>query len=153
EVALSGASAEQALQRFAAGKADLVLGGTFVDLPLAEQARLPRGSLNFDPASGLFGLVPVRAGGDFDKPEVRQLLSEAINRDGIVTALGVPGLAARATLLEPGLDGVPAPTPPAWLATPLAERIPSLSVRANRLFPNTPKPVIRLLLPEGPGAE
>ena len=62
-------------QDFATGGSDLVLGGTLADLPLAQRARLPRGSLRFDPASGLFGLAPVRAGGRLDKPEVRRLLS------------------------------------------------------------------------------
>ena len=152
EVVLSGASAEQAVEAFAAGKADLVLGGTFTDLPIAQRARLPRGSVVFDPASGLFGLVPGKAGGDFDKPEVRRLLSEAINRDGIVTALGVPGLVARAILLEPGLDGVPTPASPDWTGTPLATRLSGLIADANRLFPKT-KPVIMLSLPAGPGAD
>src|SRR6266567_4883549 len=92
EVALSGASPERAVQAFAAGTTDLVLGGTFVDLSFATRLKLPRGSLRFDPAAGLFGLVPVHAGGALDKPELRKLLSEAINRDGLVAALGVPGL-------------------------------------------------------------
>ena len=152
EVELGGAAAQPAVDAFVAGNADLVLGGTFADLPFAQRAKVARGSLVFDPASGLFGLVPVRAGGDLDKPEVRQLLSQAINRDGIVTLLGVPGLVARATVLEPGLDGIPPPTSPQWLGTPLAQRLPQLIATADRLFPKT-KPVIMLSLPDGPGAE
>ena len=101
--------AEDAIRAFAAAQADLVLGGTFADLPWAQRVKLPRNSLRFDPASGLFGLVPLRSGGPLDKAEVRHLLSEAIERDTFVSALSVPGLSARATLLEPGLDGNPAP--------------------------------------------
>jgi len=71
EVQLSGATAERAVQLFAGGGADLVLGGTYADLPYAQRVRLPRGSLRFDPASGLFGLAPVRSGGVFDDPEVQ----------------------------------------------------------------------------------
>jgi peptide/nickel transport system substrate-binding protein len=153
EVVLSGAPVQQAVPAFAAGKTDLVLGGTFADLLFAQRIKLPRGSLRFDPASGLFGLIPTQAGGPLDSPDVRRLLSEAINRDGIVTALGVPGLAPRATLLEPGLDGMPAPVAPAWSGTPLSARLPNLLAEANRLFGKVPKPPIRLLLPEGPGAE
>src|SRR5204862_523161 len=66
EVLLDGLPAEQAVQAFTAGKIDLVLGGTFADLPVAQRSKLPRGSLQFDPASGLLGLVPVRSGTPFD---------------------------------------------------------------------------------------
>src|SRR5207253_289440 len=93
EVRLSGKPVRDAIGDFAAGKADLVLGGTFADLPYATHVKLPRRSLQFDPASGLFGLVPLRAGGDLDDPDLRRLLSQAIDRDLLMSALGVPGLA------------------------------------------------------------
>jgi peptide/nickel transport system substrate-binding protein len=152
ELQLSGATAEKAVQLFAAGGADLVLGGTFADLPYAQRVRLPRGSLRFDPASGLFGLVPVRSGGGFDDPAVRQLLSQAIDRDGLVDALRVPGLVPRATVLEPGLEGLPAPAQPPWFATPVADRAAELSAEAARQF-GADRPTIRLFLPVGPGAD
>ncbi|MGE5564443.1 MAG: ABC transporter substrate-binding protein [Bacillota bacterium] len=151
EVLLAGAQAADAIGAFAAGKADMVLGGTFVDLPAAERANLPRGSLRFDPASGLFGLVPTRSGGPLDKPEVRRLLSQAIDRDALVAALAVPGLTPRATLLQPGLDGVPPPAVPAWTATAYADRLPGLQAEAKRLFAKA-QPAIRVALPDGPGA-
>ena len=153
QLLLAGAAAPDAVRAFAAGDSALVLGGTFADLPFAQRAKLPRNSLRFDPASGLFGLVPVRSGGPLDKAEVRQLLSEAIDRDTFVAALGVPGLAPRATLLEPGLDGLPIANPPAWAATAYSDRIAGLKAQASRLFADNPKPTIRIALPEGPGAE
>ena len=153
ELLLGGALAKDAIRSFANAKSDLVLGGTFVDLATAQSVKLPRGSLRFDPASGLFGLVPTKAGGPLDKSEVRQLLSEAIDRDTFIAALGVPGLSPRVTLLEPGLEGVPAVVAPAWQGTPYAQRVPGLQTQANRLFPKSPKPTIRVALPEGPGAD
>ena len=153
EVTLEGEKAEMAVMGFAAGKSDLVLGGSFTDLPFAERVKAPRGSLRFDPASGLFGLLPLRSGGQLDKPEIRQLLSQAIDRDGFIAALGVPNLAARATLLEPGLDGVPAPVIPAWAGTALGDRLPALQAQANRLLGRAAKPTIRIALPDGPGAD
>ena len=153
ELLLGGAPAPNAIRAFASANVDLVLGGTFADLPWAQHIKLPRNSLRFDPASGLFGLVPVEAGGPFDKAEIRQLLSEAIDRDTFVAALSVPGLASRATLLEPGLDGNPAPPQPAWTAAAYADRIKALQGRASRLFPKNPKPSLRLWLPQGPGAD
>jgi len=153
ELLLGGVPAKDAIRAFADGKADLVLGGTFVDLSSAQALKLPRGSLRFDPASGLFGLVPTKAGGPLDKADVRQLLSAAIDRDMFIAALGVPGLAPRVTLLEPGLEGVPSVVTPAWQGTAYADRVAGLQVQANRLFPKSPKPTIRVALPEGPGAD
>jgi oligopeptide transport system substrate-binding protein len=152
DVLLAGAAADDAIRVFADGKDDLVLGGTFADLPLATRTKLPRNALRFDPASGLFGLVPVQRGGKLDNPAVRQLLSQALDRAAFVAALGVPGLGPRATLLELGLDGTPAPVPPAWFVAPLAERMPALRADADRLLGKT-KPVIEVALPPGPGAD
>jgi peptide/nickel transport system substrate-binding protein len=151
EVLLEAAQPDAAVSAFAAGDVDMMLGGTFVDLPRAQHANLPRGSLRYDPASGLLGLVPTRSGGALDKPEVRRLLSQAIDRDAFVAALGVPGLTPRATLLQPGLDGVPPPAVPAWTSTAYGDRLPGLQAEAKRLFAKA-QPAIRIALPEGPGA-
>ena len=153
ELLLSGAPAEQAIRAFADGKADLVLGGTFVDLPYARAARLPRRSLAFDPVPGLFGLLPTRKDGPLADPDVRQVLSQAIDRDALLAVLNVPGLAARATILEPGLDGLPAPVQPPWFATPLAQRRPALAASAQRLAGREERQPIRLFLPDGPGSD
>lgn len=150
---LGGASAEQAVRAFAAGDVDLVVGGTFADLPFAHGASLPRRALQFDPASGLFGLVPARNSGPASDPEVRQVLSAAIDREAMVAGLSVPGLVPRTTVLEPGLDNIPDPVPPEWAATPLTERQPALITAARRLFDEDEAPVIRVALPDGPGSE
>ena len=121
EVTLNAAAARDAIAQFVSGKTDLVLGGTFADLPYAQRTKLPRGSLRYDPASGLFGLVPTRSGSFLDDKDSRALLSQAIDRDALVEALRVPGLAPRVTVLEPGLDGVAPSAAPAWTARPLAE--------------------------------
>ena len=152
EVLLAGGSADDAINGFVDGKSDLVLGGTFADLPLANGVKLPRNALRFDPASGLFGLVPIRKGGKLDSPDVRALLSQALDRAAFIGALRVPGLAPRATLLEPALDGIPPPTQPDWFATAPADRLPALRATADRLLGKT-KPVISVALPEGPGAD
>ena len=152
DVLLAGEPVNQAIADFIAGKDDLVLGGTFVDLPLTSRAKLPRNALQFDPASGLFGLLPLHGGGKLDNPALRQLLSEAIDRGAFVSALGVPGLAPRATVLERGLDGTADPVAPSWFATPLADRLPALRLTADRLLGKT-KPVIQVALPVAPGAD
>jgi len=150
---LGGATADQAIKAFAAGDADLVLGGTFVDLPLVQRTALPRRSLQFDPASGLFGFVPARKDGLLADPHVRQMLSQAVDRDALVAALNVPGLVPRATVLEPGLDNIPDPVPPDWMGTALADRRAALVAEAHRIIPAGKQPVIRIALPEGPGSQ
>lgn len=153
ELLLSGSGAADAIGTFADDKADLVLGGTFIDLPIVEHTKLPRGALRFDPASGLFGLVPAHAGGGIDDPDVRHLLSQALNRANFVSVLAVPGLTPRATLLEIGLDGMPPPAVPDWLGTPpIGDRLTALRAQADRLFGKA-KPTITIALPEGPGAD
>jgi peptide/nickel transport system substrate-binding protein len=149
---LAGETARDAVRAFAAGDADLVLGGTFADLPFAAGAKLPRGSLRFDPASGLFGLLPRRSSGPLGSADARRLLSQAIDRDSLIAALAVPNLAARATVLEPGLDGTSPPLPPAWTATPLADRLPALQAQARKLFP-AKLGAVRVQLPDGPGGD
>jgi oligopeptide transport system substrate-binding protein len=153
-VLLEGKPAGEAVADFIAGKADLVLGGRFADLPIARQVKSPRGALRFDPVSGLFGLAPGGRGGQFATREWRALLGRAIDRNAFVAELGVPGLTPRATLLEPGLDGVPAPTPPPWSAEPVADRRGVLAAEARALRGAGSEALdVRLFLPAGLGAD
>ena len=152
ELRLRAASAQDAVKAFGAGDADLVIGGTYADLPFARAADLPRRALQFDPASGLFGLIPVRTDGLLGDAEARQLLSQAIDRDALLAALAVPGLAPRTTLLEPGLANIPDPAPQPWAATPLEERRPALVASARSKF-GEEQPVIRVGLPDGLGSD
>ena len=131
----------------------MLLGGTFAELPFARQVKLPRNALQFDPVAGLFGLAPARKGGPLADPELRKLLAQAIDRDALIAALDVPGLVGRATLLEAGLDGVPDPVMPQWLAIPIADRRRALAAEADRLFGRLDRPVIVIALPDGPGAQ
>lgn len=154
EVLLSGKPAGESVADFIAGKADLVLGGTFADLPIARQVKAPRNALRFDPVSGLFGLVPGSRGGRFASNEWRRLLGRAIDRNAFVAEIGVPGLAPRATLLEPGLDGIQPPAAPPWAAEPVADRRGVLAAEARRLIAGASEPPeVRILLPQGLGAE
>jgi oligopeptide transport system substrate-binding protein len=142
----------KAIAAFADGKADLVLGGTFDDLPLVRRANIAGSALRFDPVAGLFGLVPARRTGPLADREFRRLLNQSIDREALVAALEVPGLTPRATLLQAGLEGLGAPVPPQWSATALADRRPALAAEA-RTMTGTEEPVtIAIALPEGPGA-
>lgn len=153
EVLLSSGTAPDALKAFLAGRTDLVLGGTYSDLPYAHVDNMPRNALRFDPAAGLFGLVAGRADGPLADVELRRLLSQAIDRQALIDALAVPGLLPRATLLEPGLEGISNPVAPQWMAVPVAERRVQLAARAAQMFGGIERPVIRIALPDTPGAK
>ena len=153
EVRLRALPVASAIAGFRGGSLDLVLGGTLDDLPLVTRLKLPRGALRFDPANGLFGLVPGRVDGPLAIPDVRRLLSQAIDRNALVAALGVPGLGPRATTLQAGLEGLADPVQPPWLAQPLAERRPALIAEAQRLFGAAPRPHVAVALPAGRGGE
>jgi peptide/nickel transport system substrate-binding protein len=152
DLTLAAANAKPAIATFLAGNADLVLGGTFDTLPLATAAEVSNAALRFDPFSGLFGLIPARKGGPLDDPELRQLLDRAIDRQAFIAALGVPGLVPRATILEAGLDGLADPVQPAWTATPIEARRAQLAAQANQMFGDEERPTLRIMLPDGPGA-
>lgn len=152
EVILGSAPAAAAVRAFLDDKTDLVLGGTYSDLPYAHTDGMPRNALRFDPAAGLFGLVPTRADGPLADADLRRLLTQSIDRQALIDALAVPGLLPRATVLEPGLDGV-TPVAPAWMATPIDERRPQLASAAAQMFRDVDRPVLRVELPDGPGAK
>ena len=142
EVLLTGTSAADAVKSFVSGR---------VPWYWVARSRICRSlsgcncraiAYHFDFASGLFGLMPLKPNGALDNAEVRRLFSQAIDRAGIISSLGVPGLAPRATVLEAGLDGMAPPTPPAWLGTPIDQRRTAMTPEAARLFGKMPKPEI-----------
>lgn len=149
---LNGLPAPSAVARFRSGEADVVLGGTFADLPVARGAKLPRGTLRFDPVVGMFALMPGRNAGPLADKALRSLIARAIDRDALVAALDVEGLAGRTTLLQPGLDGIADVAGPAWATVPLAQRRAGLVAEANSLFGKRPRPVLSVSFPAGPGA-
>jgi peptide/nickel transport system substrate-binding protein len=148
-IVLRGERAALAIARFRHGSADLVAGGTAGDLPIVRVADLPGGALRFDPVSGFLGLQFLNANGALASADVRQALSMALDRPGIVTALGVPDLAPRESLVPPGVAELPNPALPAWSADPLPVR----RERARRIVAGLKeKPAaLRVAIPATPG--
>ncbi|MCA1654353.1 MAG: ABC transporter substrate-binding protein [Sphingomicrobium sp.] len=152
QVDLDGLPAPSAIARFKAGDSDVVLGGSYSDLAVVRAAGVPRGSLRFDPVAGLFALVPGRSGGPLADKGLRSLIARAIDRDALVAAFDVDGLASRTTLLQPGLDGIGDPVAPGWAAIPLPQRRAGLVAEANRMFGKAARPVLTVSFPAGPGS-
>jgi oligopeptide transport system substrate-binding protein len=151
-IILRGEKAATAAARFVQGEAELVVGGTLADLPLARAADAPGNALVFDPAAGLFGLAFVGGEGPLAEAPVRQALSMAIDRAALLQALALPGLRARETLLPPGVEGLAQPAAPSWTAGPMAERR-ALAVRTLAEAAGSGRITVRVALPDGPGAQ
>jgi peptide/nickel transport system substrate-binding protein len=150
---LRSAGAAAAISAFRDGKANLVLGGTFADLPLVgRRNRGVRNSVRFDPVAGLFGLAPARKGGPLADRELRLVLNRAINREALIAALGVPNLLPRTTLLQRGLEGGANPVAPAWAGQAFPERY-ATAVREGRQAIGDEPLKIGIALPEGPGSD
>lgn len=144
--------ASEAIASFVSGHVELVLGGDFASLPLVREAAVPRGTLRYDPVIGLFGLVPLTSRGPLGDPEVRAILSQAIDRGALIEELGVPSLAPRATLLQDGLDLPRVPSQPDFLSDPASAREDAVSAWNARGNDNEPV-VLAVALPEGPGGD
>ncbi|WP_404712842.1 ABC transporter substrate-binding protein [Sphingomonas sp. MMS24-J13] len=125
-----------AVARFMKGQSDIVLGGTFDDLPVARAAEPKKRMLRFDPAAGLFGLVLRNSASAAAAPALRRALSLALDRDRIVTAIGATGLAKATTLAGSQIE-------PA-----LVDR----RTEAAKLVAGG-HPALRIALPAGPGAD
>jgi peptide/nickel transport system substrate-binding protein len=153
KVHVVGGDAQKLVAAFADGEIDLVLGGTIGDLPYAFRAKMPRGARRFDPVAGLFGLAPTKRSEAMQEPDVRRLLSRAIDREALIAGLHVSGLQPRATILQSGLEGIAAPAQPDWLGQPAIERRQSLVAESRRLFGNVDRAPVRVHLPVGPGGD
>jgi peptide/nickel transport system substrate-binding protein len=152
-IILRGERAALAVARYASGGAALVLGGTFADLPIARVAGVRPRELHFDPARGLFGLAFAGDQPFLADPAIRAALSMSLDRPAIVAAFSIPGWEAIETITPPGLDDLKEPTRPAWGAAPIAERrAAAIAAIEGWRATHGPPPVLRVALPQGPGA-
>jgi len=140
-----GEDAPMAVARFAAGEADLVLGGTFNSYPLAQASGVNPRQIRRDPVPGLLGLVPARADGPIADRDVRRALAMAINRTAFVQHYAITGWGATEAML-PAPIGTFIQAVPDWAALDRPARLD----RARRLI-GTSGITLRVALPDGPG--
>jgi peptide/nickel transport system substrate-binding protein len=154
QVMLRSERAAMAVARFAAGSSDLVLGGRFSDLSIAQNAPSALHALRTDPASGLFGLIPLKTTAPVGDSEIRRALAMSLDRERITSALGVQGWQAATSLIPLGTLELQTPVQPGWAGQSLAVRR-NAAANMVRLWktghPGQPM-VVKLLLPEGPGS-
>jgi oligopeptide transport system substrate-binding protein len=148
-IKLRGERAALAVARLLKGRADLVVGGTVGDLPIA-RAGDPGSALRFDPAAGLFGLSFGRRDGRLADVAMREALAMAIDRPALVAALNVPDLQPRETLIPAGIAELPRPAAPGWTAISLPQRRARAAEIVAATAGETRAP-LRVALPAGPG--
>jgi oligopeptide transport system substrate-binding protein len=149
-ILLWGQRASVAVTRFVEGEVELVTGGTIGDLMIARAVSLPRNSLVFDRAAGLFGLVFVNADGPLADPQIRRALAMAIDRDTIAATLDAPDFASRAALVPSGVTELQEPTAPDWVDAPLPMRR-ELAARTIAALGSESSPTLRIAMSDMPG--
>lgn len=150
---LRGERAALAIARFVNRKIDLVLGGTFAELPLVRAADAQPNQLRRDPVLGLFGLQVVEQRGFLADPENRRALSMAIDRAAVLAPFAVQNWPPAQTLLPRRFGAAAEPAEPGWTALAIAQRRSLARARMAIWRSDNEEPVrLRVSMPEGPGA-
>jgi ABC-type oligopeptide transport system substrate-binding subunit len=146
--------AAAAVEAFSSGQVDLVLNGKLATFPLAELGPLSRGTIQVDPALGLFGLLIVSEEGLLAEPERREALSMAIDRATLIQPFGLGGWQPTEWIVPPPLFEPPAPFPASrWPALELEQRRFIAAARVAAWAAETgEEPILRVALPPGPGS-
>lgn len=142
-----------AIIRFREGRAAMVLGGRFADLPMLVPAGVDRGAVRIDPVQGLLGLAVTGEAELLDDDGVRRAINMAIDRNQLPVLFPLGGWAITEQIVPTQMDMPVAPSRPDWAELALDERRAqaSAAVRRWRAEHGDP-PVLRVALPEGPGA-
>ncbi len=153
-IAVRALPAGEATEAFSRGDVDLVLNGTLPDFPLAEVGPLSRGTIQVDPAIGLFGLAFRSDSGFLADPLRRQALSMAIDRAGLIQPFGLNGWRSTSWIVPPQIYAAAPYSDDRWSGASLddrrrvaAARVRAWSAQAGR------EPTIRVALPGGPGSD
>ncbi|AJR22598.1 MULTISPECIES: ABC transporter substrate-binding protein [Sphingobium] len=146
-----------AITRFQQGKAALVLGGRFSDLPLLVPAGVDRDDVRIDPVQGLLGLaVTGRSGASgklLEDDGVRRAINMAIDRSRLPVMFPVGGWATTEQIVPGQLDLPAPPAVPDWSRLSQDERwAQGQAVMKRWRSEHGDPPALRVALPRGPGS-
>ena len=153
-VALTAQPGAAAVAAFVAGKADVVLGGSFADFPRVNGGGLGKVSARFDAVSGLFGLIVERDEGMLGIAQNREAIAMAIDRGALATRLAVPGFVPTTRIVAPGLEGDPGLVGERWADYDMTGRrtLAAQSIAGWVKYSGKPAHLL-IALPVGPGAD
>jgi ABC-type oligopeptide transport system substrate-binding subunit len=146
--------ARAAIDAFTDGEVDLLLNGTIASFPMIELGPLSRGTVQVDPALGLFGLVFRSEAGFLADPARREALSMAIDRAALIQPFGLGGWRS-STWIVPSEQFSPQQYPDArWNALSLDQRRAQARQRVAAWRAQTgEQPRVSVGLPEGEGSD
>ncbi|HEX4848084.1 MAG TPA: ABC transporter substrate-binding protein [Novosphingobium sp.] len=149
---LNAMPAKTAIERFNTGDADVVLGGALADFPRLDAMGVARGAIRMDPVSGLFGLALVHEDGFLAKPENREALAMAIDREALAGAINLAGWLVTTRVVNPGLPGDDGTIGERWAGRSLEERRALATSRVTAWKGRSGGAVsLRIALGPGPG--
>ncbi len=146
-------AARAAVEAFTRGDVDLVLGGSLVDFPLAEAGPLSRGTIQVDPALGLFGLVVRREEGVLADPARREALSMAIDRTALIQSFGISGWRESSWIVPSDIYSAPPYPDDRWNGASIVDRRTVAAARVRAWTGPGREAVVRVALPRGPGSD
>ncbi|WP_337661223.1 ABC transporter substrate-binding protein [Erythrobacter sp. Alg231-14] len=143
-----------AVDAFANGEVDVLMGGTIATFPMAQLGPLSRGTVQVDPTLGVFGLMVRRESGVLSDAALREALSMAIDRSELIQPFGLGGWQASQWLVPQELFS-PAQYPQGrWGGQSIEDRRNIATRRiAQWAAQSDEEPTVRVGLPDGPGSD
>jgi ABC-type transport system substrate-binding protein len=150
---LATSSAAEGVALFAAGKADVILGGTFNEWPAVFGSSLPGTAIQVDRAVGLFGLTVAHTDGFLAEAERREAIAMAIDRAALSEALREPGWVATSRIVTPGTEGDAGTVAERWEGLSMEQRRALAASRLARWRSRHGPVSLRIAMPAGAGAD
>lgn len=144
-----------AIDAFSRGQIDLLLNGTLPAFPQIELGPLSRGTIQVDPAQGLFGLVFRSDDGVLADPARREALSMALDRASIIEPFGLGGWQPTSWIVPPAMFGELSIFESRWEGLSLEERreVAAQRMASWREENDLDEIVLRIGMPSGPGSD
>lgn len=146
-------SAARAIARFSLEESSIVLGGRFEHLPYLSAASVPDNDVRADPVIGLFGLLALNENGFLATPANREAIALAIDRDALLTPLGISQWQTMTRIVPLGLERYAPLAGDRWADLTLEQR--RAQARGRVVLWRQGKdnlPVLRIAMPKGPGS-
>lgn len=144
-----------AIEAFSQGQVDLLLNGSLAAFPQIELGPLSRGTIQVDPAQGLFGLV-FRSDSDvLADPDLREALSMALDRAALIEPFGLGGWQPSSWIIPPSMLEDQSLADTRWEGLSIEERreIAANRIAAWRAESGAEEIVLRVGMPRGPGSD
>ena len=154
-LAVRALPARLAIEGFSQGLVDLVLNGSLSSFPDIELGPLSRGTIQVDPAQGLFGFVFRSDEGVLADPKRREALSMSLDRTALIQPFGLGGWQSTNLIVPPSILGDEAALPSRWEELTLARLREIAKARLDEWLAQTGEEeiVLRGGLPPGAGSD